>query len=187
MTRYYISEAIHTFIYVSDSIFIGLKFVVPFFFIVWIINLYLNKIELRLLMSSLQWIMLCAGILSLFAISTNTLLAWYSGNEDERSMIISFATGPHWYQFFTPLFNYTILPLILGFRFARKNIYALVFIVLFWYATTYVVQLVNRSRGFKPVELDIGENIDKIIVFCVAITFVFLFVRRHAVKRGMSG
>jgi len=185
MIRYYVSQTVHALVYVSDSIFIGLKVVVPLFFIAWIINLFLKKIELKLFVSSLQWLMICAGILFLLAISSNTFLAWYSGNEDEKEMIISFATGPHWYQFFTPLFNYAILPIILWLRFMRRNIYALFVIVLLWYVTTYVVEAVNHARGFNAMEPDIGESINKMIVFLVAFIFIFLIVRYKAIRKGV--
>ena len=143
----------HYVVLLADSIFAGLKIAVPLFFIIYVFAYEKWKSSIDVVVKSLVRLMILGGLLFVYTIVSNVFIAWSSGNEAERDMMLAFATGSHWHQFYFPLVNYAILPIVLWFRTPRSAIYIAISIVLVWYATgLYSDWIMNQEQtalGFR--------------------------------------
>ena len=146
MSNYTISNILHTLVFISDSIFIGLKILVPIIFILEILNIKYTKPNLNILILTINLIMLSASLLFLTSISINTLLTIKSGNSDELNFMISIATGSHWFQFVIPVLLYGLLPNILWIKNFRKSIYIPFFIVICWFASYFIIHYLSENN-----------------------------------------
>lgn len=143
----------HYVVLLADSIFAGLKIAVPLFFIINVLAYEKWKSTIDVGVKSIVRLMILGGLLFIYTIVSNVFVAWSSGNEAERDMMIAFATGPHWHQFYFPLVNYAIMPMMLWFRTSRSAIYLAISIVLVWYVTGFysdwILNQEQSALGFK--------------------------------------
>ncbi|HLG34101.1 MAG TPA: hypothetical protein VI757_04415, partial [Bacteroidia bacterium] len=141
---------IHAAGYLADSIFIGLKFIVPVVFLLIIFKVKSGKANFVSLVLAANILLLAAGILFLVTIIANTWLAWNSGNEFERDFIISIATGPNWYQIMIPVFVYGILPQAMWFAKLRRTIFSSLILIILWFASYFMVAYLSHV----PIRFD---------------------------------
>ncbi len=183
MSNYTISNILHTFIFISDSIFIGLKILVPLIFILEILNIKYTKPNLNILILTINLIMLSASILFLTSISINTLLTIKSGNSDELNFMISVATGSHWFQFVIPIILFGLLPNILWIKNFRKSIYIPFFIVICWFASYFIIHYLSDrdftlfSAFFNHSPFPYMEYLKKIIIFILLFIICFRLIK----------
>lgn len=183
-----ISEFISILVFVTDSFFIGLKVLVPVLFILVTINLQNKWKQLPVMIKIANKMLLFSGVLFLCTMIFTAGRAWLSDNEAERDIILSFINGPHWYQFFMPIFNYALLPMLLWFKFLRKGINTAFNIVMLWFITYFLVDYINHRdpsmSGFRN-ETDVMEYVYKAIVFLMAfMVFYFIESRKSKVTSG---
>lgn len=128
-------------------------------------------------------------MLFILTMISNIFLAWSSGNEAERDMMIAFTTGPHWYQFFFPVLNYAILPLVLWVRTLRTSPYPVIVIVFVWFTTyfltDYLVSLEQKNMGFKN-EFDYQQYLIKTGVFLIFFTLFYGFEKWKRYKNQVT-
>ena len=171
--------------YSADSIFTGLKIVVPFVFIFKIFNFNLIQLYIDALIVAINKMMLCGAVLFLIAMGANYYHAVNSGNPMERDFMIGLLTGPHWFQLIIPVIMYALLPQVMWIRKLVNNIYSSMAIVASWFISFYLIRYFsykddpslssNNDHSRYPI---VFSN-EKMIVFsCLLILFyLVLFLR----------
>lgn len=159
--------------YLADSIFIGLKFIVPVIFLLVIFKVKSGKVNFVSLVLAANLLLLIGGILFLLTIISNTLHAWFSENEFEREMIISMITGPNWFQIVIPVFTYGLLPQTMWIGKLRSTIYSSFIIVMLWFGSYFLVDYL--SHGSININFPSSEYSKKAVLF-IALLTVFYFI-----------
>ncbi len=176
MSDFNFTDITRTIVFFVDSLFIGLKFAVPVLFIIHLLSRKSNHRDLQICIRSANQLMILGGFLFIFTISANVMRAVSSDNEAERDMMIAFATGAHWYQFFFPIINYAILPLALWFRESRKTITVAMAIVSVWIITPFIIDYLMSLEGQNAVfsnKIDYHDYFLKLLVFSVTFTILY--------------
>lgn len=157
-------------IYFSDSLFIGLKVMIPVLFVLVVFNIRIKKFDTVTAIQTSNMLMLLGGILFLLAMAVNIFTAWYSENEFEREMIITILTGPNWYQVVIPILTFGILPQLLWIKKLRETIYSSFnIIILSFIGTILVNHLSTTTHG-------LFEDIDWVEMGWKAGLFLVVFV-----------
>lgn len=190
MSNYIVSNILHFIAFLSDGIFIGLKFTVPIVLLLKVLNVDFKKPDLTNLIISLNLLLLSGAVLFLIILILNTGLTLYSGNEDDRSFIFSLITGPHWFQFSIPVLIYGLLPNILWMKKFQYSIYSSGVIILIWFVSYFLVDFLTHNNTFSKNLLSIdnlfldSEYSRKFLVF-IALTFIIYSIiikRRKEIK-----
>jgi hypothetical protein len=171
-------------LHLADSIFIGLKIFVPLIFLLWLFKFSFRKLNFEVLVLSLNLLLLVAGILFLLTIGINTCLAWFSGNEFERQIIISIATGPTWFQFMLPIFVYGILTQAMWIAKFRQTVFSSVIIVIAWFSSYFItawLSLVKIRFDFLTAEYGVKAG-----VFTALLAVFYFFISRRFRKKNIA-
>jgi hypothetical protein len=182
MSSYALPDVLHAMVFLSDSIFTGLKIFVPVLFALQLFRSHRLSVNFDSAIIASNTLILSSGFFFLCSIISNTTMAWTSGNESERNLIISFVTGPHWYQFIIPVFNYGILPNFMWFKKFRKSIALSFSIVSWWLLSSYVISSLDKNNSKTHIYLSekfpFEEYAWKLAIFLVLFLIVYRFVLR---------
>jgi hypothetical protein len=185
MNSFSLSSFIHFPAFISDSIFQGLKFLIPLLFILEFFNVSLKQLKLSTVIISANVLLLIGGTLFLGVMTTNLSMSWYHGNEFEKDFLVNVITGPHWFQFVIPLLNFALLPHLMWFKKLRSITTVSVLLVTWWIVSNYYINyLSNNERLIHSVhDLHTGfftiEYVEKAIIFIALLTITFtIFSRR---------
>ena len=97
---------------------------------------------------------LLTSLIVLYAYVTEFFMAWYSGEEIERSVFWNRLFGPYWWASWTMLVCNGLVPIMLWFRRVRRSIPALFVISLFinigmWFER-FVIIVTSLHHGYEP-------------------------------------
>ena len=99
-------------------------------------------------------IMLATGLLVAYGYMMETFMAWYSGNQYEKFMIINRMTGPYETMYWALIFCNVITPNFLWFTKIRNNTIALFIISMIvsigMWLERFVIIVVSLHRDFLP-------------------------------------
>ena len=185
MSSYSFSSFLHWCSFLSDSIFLGLKFLVPLIFFLFIFKVSIRQFNLSCLTIAINSCLLIGGTLFLSTIIINMGKAWYSGNESERDFLISMITGPHWFQLVIPIFNYALLPNLMWFKNLRKSIFVSFALVICWYTSFFVMNYLTNKSEIHSIhasqnEFPIVEYAAKTVIFLSLLLIVYrILCRKH--------
>jgi molybdopterin-containing oxidoreductase family membrane subunit len=162
--------------FLADSIFVGLKIFVPVLLVLQVFNLGFRNLNFRTLALSLNILLLISGILFLLTIGVNACFAWFSGNEFEKEIIISVATGPTWFQFMIPFFIYGVVPHFLWIPKFRRTIYSTGIIVVMWFAAYFITAWLSHVKSsFNILTI---EYVEKAALFILMLVVSYFFIDR---------
>ncbi len=149
MSNSTISFLLGLFSYLSDSIFLGAKILVPLMLIVKILKPGLKSPDQKILTTTINTLILTGGILFLGAISINLLATLRTGSSDEFNFMLSMVTGSQWYKFMIPFICFGILPNVFWIKKMRVSFYIALYMVILWYAAFFLLDYLSGSeRGF---------------------------------------
>src|SRR5262249_50357853 len=99
-------------------------------------------------------IMLTTGLLVAYGYGIEAFMAWYSGNEFERFVIINRAFGPYRYQYWALMLCNVLAPQLLWFKKVRYSpwlLFALSLVInLGMWLERYVIIVVSLHRDWLP-------------------------------------
>jgi hypothetical protein len=192
MNNISISQVLHVLNFLSDSIFLGSRFLVPSIFVIKLLNMDPTKQILKLHTSSVNILLLTGGIFFLIPFLTNLSRMWNSGNEYERDFIIGLATGSHWFQYFIPVFNFGLLINVMWFKKFRNSIYTSLVIVGWWLISYFVVDyLTIRADGVNaklvsPPGISAAEYATKAASYTILYCITCIIIHRKNKYRMMK-
>jgi hypothetical protein len=161
------ATVLHSLLFVSDSIFEGLKILFPLIFLFKLFPWYKN-FKLPCIVLSANILLLSGSILFLIVITFNFFMTQYSGNESEKEFFISIITGPHWFQFVIPLINFAILPEILWIKKIRNSFFPSFIVIIWWHIWDFIMH--SKMHQFSTVEL--AEKAGLFVILCAAVYFL---------------
>lgn len=164
------------FIYFSELLFSGLKFLVPIMFLIKIFQRTTSRINFRIIALSLNLWILVGGTLFLISILLDLFNAAFSEDQDKWLFMLGMITGHHWFQFIIPLFGYAILPQILWFKKLRQTIFSSILIVVAWFASYYLVIYLTKMEGSMVTiaDLSIPELLNDYGMKIIAVAFLVI-------------
>ncbi len=131
-------------------------------------------------------VMLGTGMIVAYAYSIEFFIAWYSGAHYEQAAFLNRALGPYAWAYYTMVFCNCIGPQILWFKFARKNVWTIMWAAMcvnvgMWFER-FVIVVTSLHRDFlpsswalfKPTWVDIGMLVGSFGLF---FTFFLLFCK----------
>lgn len=131
-------------------------------------------------------VMLGTGMIVLYAYGVEFFTAWYSGHFYEQFTFLNRALGPYQWAFFLMVFCNCIGPQILWFRWARRNVWTIMFAAMcvnvgMWFER-FVIIITSLTRDylasswdmFTPTWVDIGMFVGSLGLF---FTFFLLFLK----------
>ncbi len=137
-------------------------------------------------LETMNKIMLLTGMLVGYAYGCEFFIAWYSGNEYERSIFINRATGPYAWAYWTMVTCNVIVPQLFWFKKWRTNlvwmfIASILINVGMWFER-FVITVTSLSQDYMPANwgyytptvFDIGTFIGSFGLF---MTLFLLFLR----------
>ncbi len=103
-------------------------------------------------------VMLATGLLVVYGYLMEAFMAWYSGNEFEKSMMINRMTGPYgWLYWLLLLCNFAV-PQLLWFRRMRSNVAVLFVVALVvnvgMWLERFIIVVTSLHRDFLPSSWD---------------------------------
>ena len=99
-------------------------------------------------------VMLGTGMIVVYSYSVEFFMAWYSGHHYEQSAFLNRALGPYWWAYGTMVFCNCIGPQILWFKWARRNVFTIMFAAMcvnvgMWFER-FVIVVTSLQRDFLP-------------------------------------
>ncbi len=131
-------------------------------------------------------VMLGTGMIVAYAYSIEFFVAWYSGHHYEQAAFLNRALGPYQWAYFTMIFCNIIGPQILWFKWARRNVFTIMFAAMcvnvgMWFERFVIVAtslhrdfLPSSWAMFTPTWVDLGMLICSFGLF---FTFFLLFCK----------
>jgi molybdopterin-containing oxidoreductase family membrane subunit len=102
--------------------------------------------------------MLATGLIVAYSYCIEAFIAWYSANEFERSMVVSRATGPYAWLYWTLITANLIVPQALWSRRVRNSVAAIFGISLVvnagMWLERFIIIITSLSRDFLPSSWD---------------------------------
>lgn len=187
MNIFSIPSLIRLMIYFSDSLFIGLKVMIPILFVLVVIKINFKKFDINGVIKTANMLLLLAATLFLLPMAVNIFTAWYSENEFEREMIITILTGPNWYQVVIPILTYGILPQLLWIKKLRSTIYSSFNIIILSFIGTLLVNYLSTTTHGLFEDIDWVEMGWKVGLFVVAFSTAFFigwYGKAHRKRAG---
>jgi len=131
-------------------------------------------------------VMLGTGMIVTYAYGIEFFIAWYSGHHYEQAAFLNRALGPYQWAYLTMVFCNCIGPQILWFKWARRNVWTIMFAAMcvnvgMWFER-FVIVVTSLHRDFlpsswalfKPTWVDIGMLVGSFGLF---FTFFLLFCK----------
>jgi hypothetical protein len=180
--QFEIAQGIKAIVYLADGIFQGYKWFMPLMVVFYFLRDRISIVSAVDLLKVMNRTLLAGMFLFLFSMISHVLLAWYSDNVAERELILSFATGPHWYQFYHPIFSFGLLPMLMLVRSFRSNVLISVVIVLVWILSQeLVIYLTNLNSPFAAMKprFDKLELASKLCLFLAIFVFMYMLDLRR--------
>jgi len=172
MNAFLSPEAVKWLMLFIESLFSGLKIVVPVFFLFSLTEkIYINN-KYKSGVKTANQLMILGGILFLVTIISNLFVTWYFGNTDERDMMLNYTTGHGWYRIILPIISYGILPIALWHKKVRRTINFSFAIVIFWYATSLIIESTNPATTFQD-KFDWQSFFIKTLLFVAAFSILY--------------
>lgn len=131
-------------------------------------------------------VMLGTGMIVLYAYSVEFFTAWYSGHFYEQYAFLNRVLGPYQWAFLLMVFCNCVGPQILWFRWARRNVWTIMFAAMcvnvgMWFERFVIIitsltrdYLVSSWDMFEPTWVDIGMFVGSFGLF---FTFFLLFLK----------
>ncbi len=99
-------------------------------------------------------VMLSTGLIVAYGYSIEAFMAWYSGNQFERYMIMNRMAGPYWWAYWLLILTNIVIPQLLWLKRVRANVVglwllALVINVGMW-LERFVIIVTSLHRDFLP-------------------------------------
>jgi molybdopterin-containing oxidoreductase family membrane subunit len=103
-------------------------------------------------------VMLATGLMVTYGYMTEFWTAWYSGHSYEQFVFLNRALGPYWWAFALMMFCNCVGPQILWFKWARLNIWTILFAAMcvnigMWFER-FVIVVTSLHRDFTPAAWD---------------------------------
>ncbi len=177
--------------YMADTIFSGLKLLVPFVLILEAFNVKMKYTDVKSLVITINILLLVGSIMFLTGTIINFYRALIAGDPMERDFMIGLATGPHWYQIVVPLLVYAIFPIILWIRKLRETIYSAGLIVLSWFIAFYFLVYLTYNedqyifKKARPMKFPIEITVEKALVFVLLLSFIYLILNFKRIKSNV--
>ncbi|MCA9310117.1 MAG: polysulfide reductase NrfD, partial [Phycisphaerales bacterium] len=130
-------------------------------------------------------VMLGTGMIVAYAYGIEFFVAWYSGHHYEQAAFLNRALGPYQWAYFTMVFCNCIGPHILWFKWARRNVFTIMFAAMcvnvgMWFERFVIVSTLSAdflpsSWGYyAPTPVDILTFVGSLGIF---MTLFLLFCR----------
>jgi len=159
-------------VYLSDSLFIGLRIAVPALFLAQVFGPSRWHERLGGLHAVAVRLLIAGGVMFLLVVSSHLFRVWYFDNEMEKAFLAAMATGPTAYQVYLPVVNYALLPVLLWFGRLRRSVYVPFLIVVCWILSWIWTGYLNRVVAHAVTG---REAIDWLEYFGKGSLFVLLF------------
>ncbi len=159
-------------VYLSDSLFVGLRIAVPALFLAWVFGPERWRDRLGGLNAVAARLLIAGGAMFLLVVSSHLFRVWYFDNETEKAFLEAMAAGPTAYQVYLPLVNYAFLPVLLWFGRLRRSMYVPFLIVVCWILSWIWTGYLNRVVAHAVTG---HEAIDWLEYFGKGSLFVLLF------------
>jgi molybdopterin-containing oxidoreductase family membrane subunit len=130
--------------------------------------------------------MLATGLIVAYGYMIEAFMAWYSGNEYERYMIINRMTGPYWYMYWALILTNVVVPQFLWSPKIRNTVPILFIISIIvnigMFLERYVIIVTSLHRDFLPSSWGMysGTKYDwsmYIGTMGLFLTLLFIFIR----------
>jgi Ni/Fe-hydrogenase subunit HybB-like protein len=99
-------------------------------------------------------VMLSTGLIVAYGYSIEAFMAWYSGNQFERYMILNRMTGPYWWSYWLLILTNVVIPQLLWLKRVRANVVALfllsIVINIGMWLERFVIIVTSLHRDFLP-------------------------------------
>jgi len=180
---------LHDLVFVSDSIFLGLRFLIPLIFLLTLFKQRLQQHLLKTTIATANTLLLIGGIFFMVVLSQNTFRMLYHGDENDRTFLIHMITGPNWYQFFFPVLNFGILPVLLLIRKFRRTIHLCLAWFACWCISYFTSYVLLHQGGNIPATHSTGKgfllnaNLEKGILFTVLFLALYLINSKRELLR----
>jgi hypothetical protein len=111
-----------TYTIIINSIFSGLKIVIPLLFIVRLIKWKITKLNEFALIEAINVLILFSSFLYPLFLIVDFITIYFSGAEYEQYTIITRLTGPYWWAYVIPLFGTVLLPQLIWLKRVRASV-----------------------------------------------------------------
>jgi hypothetical protein len=181
MNAFFISAVLPALVFVSDSIFSGLKILVPVVFLLRIFKIKLRQPDLGSLIISANYLLLVGGILFTITILSTAFRTWFYSDGFERSALVDTLSGPNGFQFILPVLNYVLLPNVMWIKKLRRNFNSSFVIVLIWIVSYFLVDYFTHTREYilsssaHHAAIRLDQQLEKAAVF-ISLLFLFYFI-----------
>ncbi|MCX6550084.1 MAG: polysulfide reductase NrfD [Acidobacteria bacterium] len=131
-------------------------------------------------------VMLATGLIVAYGYSMEVFIAWYSGNQYERFMILNRMTGPYWWSYWGLILTNVLIPQMLWFKRFRTSVVVLwclsIVINVGMWLERFVIIVTSLHRDFLPSSWgmyspSIWDWTTYIGTIGLFLTLLFLFIR----------
>jgi len=99
-------------------------------------------------------VMLATGLIVAYGYAIEAFMAWYSGNQFERFMLLNRMTGPYWWAYWGLILTNVLIPQLLWFERFRTNVAVLwmlsIVINVGMWLERFVIIVTSLHRDFLP-------------------------------------
>jgi len=99
-------------------------------------------------------VMLATGLIVAYGYAIEAFMAWYSGNQYERFMLLNRMTGPYWWAYWGLILTNVLIPQLLWFERFRTSVVALwmlsIVINVGMWLERFVIIVTSLHRDFLP-------------------------------------
>ncbi|MDB5149269.1 MAG: hypothetical protein JWQ57_3289 [Mucilaginibacter sp.] len=175
-----------------NAIFTGLKLFIPLLILLKFSKIFSNKIDINILVTATNWMLLLAGTLYLLLVASDIFIAYYSQSEYEQFRVSNRIFGPYWFAFAIEGFIYILLPQMVWIKKVQISIIATIVWSLFAYALAALVFYSEHSGhiissfGYSEPLLTYFKSLIIFIALLAIVYFMLLKRKRHLVSKQQA-
>jgi len=165
----------------TDTIFTGLRIFIPVLILLKFTKLFGNRIDIRILVTATNWLLLFAATVSLILFTSEIFVSYYSQNEYEQFAVSNRIFGPYWFTFAIQASIYFLLPQMMWFKKVKVSIAATMLWALLAYALIALVYYSEHNGAFISFSpsTTLLSYLKSLIIFIALLAIVYFMLLKR--------